>query len=109
VSTPVFLNEDFQNRSKFGYQSWEEALRRMGSKGYAEAKNKGDRFAADTDPGLMQWFGEQQGSSDVEVLIAMQKARRAYRRHAVSGAHRGARALDSHRRKARSRHPSSRT
>lgn len=35
VSAPVFLNEDFQNRSKFGYASWEEALRKMGSKGYA--------------------------------------------------------------------------
>lgn len=73
VSAPVFLNEDFQDRSKFGYASWEEALRRMGAKGYAQAKNKGDRFAADTDPGLMQWFADEQGSSDVEVLIAMQK------------------------------------
>lgn len=73
VSAPVFLNEDFQNRSKFGYASWEEALRKMGSKGYALAKNQGDRFSADTDPGLMTWFAEQQGASDVEVLIAMQK------------------------------------
>jgi len=73
VSAPVYLNETFQDRSKFGYASWEEALRKMGARGYAEAKNKGDRFSAGTDPGLMQWFAEQQGSSDVEVLIAMQK------------------------------------
>jgi 3-oxoadipate enol-lactonase len=73
VSAPVFLNQDFQDRSKFGHASWEEALRKMGSKGYALAKNQGDRFSADTDPGLMDWFAEQQGASDVEVLIAMQK------------------------------------
>lgn len=72
VSAPVFLNQDFQNRSKFGYSSWEEALRKMGAKGYALAKNQGDRFSADTDPGLMQWFADEQGASDVEVLIAMQ-------------------------------------
>jgi 3-oxoadipate enol-lactonase len=73
VSAPVFLNQDFQSRSRFGYGSWEEALRKMGSLGYARAKNKGDRFSADTDPGLMQWFADEQGKSDVEVLIAMQK------------------------------------
>jgi 3-oxoadipate enol-lactonase len=73
VSTPLYLDRDFQNRSKFGYSSWEEALRKMGAKGYAAAKNQGDRFSADTDPGLMAWFAEQQGASDVEVLIAMQK------------------------------------
>ena len=73
VSTPVFLDQDFQNRSCFGYPSWEEALRTMGSLGYAQAKNQGDRFASDTDPGLAQWFAEQQGQSDVEVLIAMHR------------------------------------
>lgn len=73
VSTPVFLNQDFQNRSCFGYPSWEEAMRALTPLGYALAKNKGDRFSADTDPALMQWFAEQQGASDVEVLIAMQR------------------------------------
>ena len=73
VSAPVFLNESFQDRSKFGYASWEEALRKLGAQGYARAKNKGDRFAADTDAGLMHWFADEQGKSDVEVLIAMQK------------------------------------
>jgi len=73
VSTPVFLNSDFQERSKFGYASWEEALRNMGAAGYAKAKNSGDRFAPGTDANLMQWFADGQGKSDVEVLIAMQK------------------------------------
>jgi 3-oxoadipate enol-lactonase len=73
ISTPTFLEKDYYSRSTFGYGSWEEALRTMGAKGYALAKNKSDRFSADTDPGLMTWFADEQGASDVEVLIAMQK------------------------------------
>lgn len=73
VSTPAFLNQDLVNRSRFGYASWEEALRKMGARGYAEAKNKSDRFAPGTDAGLAEWFADRQGRSDVEVLIAMQK------------------------------------
>ena len=72
ISAPVFLDDSFKNRSRFGYGSWEEALRKLGPQGYAEAKNRGDRFSPDTDPGLMQWFADEQGKSDVEVLIAMQ-------------------------------------
>lgn len=73
VSAPVFLNADFMERSKFGFDSWEEAMRTLGAKGYAAAKNKGDRFSADVDPGLTQWFADEQGNSDVEVMIAVQK------------------------------------
>jgi 3-oxoadipate enol-lactonase len=73
VSSPVFLNADFMERSKFGFETWEEAMRKLGAKGYALAKNKGDRFSRDTDTGLMQWFADEQGSSDVEVMIAVQK------------------------------------
>ncbi len=72
ISAPVFLDDSFKNRSRFGYGSWEEALRKLGPQGYAEAKNSGDRFSPDTDPGLMEWFADEQGKSDVEVLIAMQ-------------------------------------
>jgi 3-oxoadipate enol-lactonase len=73
ISSPVYLNADFMERSKFGFNSWEEALRKLGPKGYSLAKNKGDRFSGDADPGLMQWFAEEQGKSDIEVMIAVQK------------------------------------
>ena len=71
VSAPVFLNPAFMERSKFGFGSWEEAMRTLGAKGYCLAKNSGDRFSADTDPCLMEWFAEEQGKSDVEVMIAV--------------------------------------
>lgn len=73
VSAPVYLNRELIERSKFGHESWEDALRKLGAKGYARAKNTADRFPPGTDPGLMAWFAEEQGESDVEVLIAMQK------------------------------------
>ena len=46
--------------------------RKMGSKATRRPRTRRS-FSGDTDPGLMDWFAEQQGASDVEVLIAMQK------------------------------------
>lgn len=73
VSTPVYLDVTAKNRSTLGYRSQEDALRTLGARGYAQAKNTTDRFAPGTDPGLMAWFAEEQGKSDVEVMIATQK------------------------------------
>jgi len=73
ISVPMFRNEEVKTRACFGYASWEEALRKLGARGYAEAKNKADRFAPDTDPALTAWFSEEYGKSDVDVLIGMSK------------------------------------
>lgn len=53
-----------------GLSSREEALRKMGARGWAEASNAGRRFARDADPGMMNWFVDEMGDSDIEVLIA---------------------------------------
>jgi len=73
ISSRVKLNESSQERYKFGQNTWEDALKNLGPKAYSEAKNKSDRFAPDADPGLKQWFAEQQGSSRLESLIAVQR------------------------------------
>ncbi len=73
ISTPMFINDNLKARAKFGHSSWEEAMRKLGVLGYAKAKNSADRFPPDADPGLMEWFAEEQGKSDVEVLIAMSR------------------------------------
>ncbi len=73
ISSRVRLNQSSQERYRFGHSSWEEALVKLGAKGYSEAKNSSDRFAPGTDPGLTQWFAEQQGSSRVESLVAVQR------------------------------------
>jgi 3-oxoadipate enol-lactonase len=73
VCSPLYLSEGFRKRAAFGHESWEEALRKIGARGYADGRNAADRFAPDTDPELVRWYAEQQGSSDVEVMIAVQK------------------------------------
>jgi 3-oxoadipate enol-lactonase len=73
VSAPLFINEATRSRGNFGHDSGEAMLRKLGSRGYSLAKNTADRFPPGTDPGLMAWFAEEQGKSDVEVMIAMQK------------------------------------
>jgi len=73
ISARVFLNAESRSRYRFGHESWEAALKQLGAKGWAEAKNGSDRFAPDTDPGLKQWFADEQGKSDVAAMIAVQK------------------------------------
>jgi 3-oxoadipate enol-lactonase len=76
ISSRVKLNPSSQERYRFGHETWEEALVKLGSKAYSEAKNTADRFAPGTDPGLTSWFAEQQGRSRVESLVAAQRLAR---------------------------------
>lgn len=78
ISSRVRLNQSSQERYRFGHDSWEDALVKLGARAYAEAKNTADRFAPGTDPGLMTWFAEQQGSSRVEALVAVQRLARVF-------------------------------
>jgi 3-oxoadipate enol-lactonase len=73
VSAPMQLSQAAKTRGSFGHASQEAALRALGGQGYAQGKNTVDRFPPGTDPGLMAWFAEEQGKSDIEVMIAMQK------------------------------------
>ena len=70
ISCPVDLHGKDQKASSYGYASRSEALRKMGARGWAEASNAGRRFPADSDPGMMKWFVDEMGDSDVEVLVA---------------------------------------
>jgi len=70
VSSPVHLHGKDQKTSSYGHGSRAEALRKMGARGWAEASNAGRRFPADGDPGMMKWFVDEMGKSDVDVLIA---------------------------------------
>jgi len=70
VSSPVHLHGGDQKASTYGHASREEALRKMGARGWAEASNAGRRFAPDADPGMMKWLVDEMGASDVEVLVA---------------------------------------
>lgn len=70
VSSPVHLKGKDHKASTYGHASREEALRKMGPRGWAEASNAGRRFAKDADPGMMKWLVDEMGQSDLEVLVA---------------------------------------
>lgn len=76
ISSRVRLNQASQERYRFGQASWEDALKNLGPRAYSEAKNASDRFGPGTDPGLMAWFAQEQGSSRVESLVAVQRLAR---------------------------------
>ena len=70
VSSPMHLHGKDEKASTYGHASRAEALRKMGARGWAEASNSERRFPADADPGMMKWFVDEMGESDVEVLVS---------------------------------------
>jgi 3-oxoadipate enol-lactonase len=73
VAAPVLINKDTQRTFAFGHSTWQEALRTMGSRGWADAANSATRFPEGTDPGLLAWYADEMGKSRVEVLIRMSR------------------------------------
>jgi 3-oxoadipate enol-lactonase len=73
VAAPIIINQDTQKTFAFGHPTWQEALRKMGSRGWAHAANSATRFPEGTDPGLLEWYADEMGKSRVEVLIRMSK------------------------------------
>jgi 3-oxoadipate enol-lactonase len=73
VAAPLLINLDTQRAFAFGHPSWQDALRAMGSRQWAEAANSATRFPAGTDPGLLAWYADEMGKSPVEVLIRMSR------------------------------------
>ncbi len=71
VAAPIRINEDTQRAFAFGYPSWQEALRTLGARGWADAANSATRFPEGTDPGLLAWYADEMGKSRVDVLVRM--------------------------------------
>ena len=69
MTTPLTpgVNRNFS----FGYPSWEDALRNLGAREWSKAMNSATRFPPGTDPGLLDWYNEEVGKNDVEVMVAM--------------------------------------
>jgi 3-oxoadipate enol-lactonase len=73
VAAPVLINKDTQRTFAFGHPTWQDALRAMGSRGWADAANSATRFPEGTDPGLLAWYADEMGKSRVEVLERMSR------------------------------------
>jgi 3-oxoadipate enol-lactonase len=71
IAAPLYIHAQGQKTFAFGYSSWAEALRQLGSTGWSEKVNSTTRFPAETDPGLQRWYAEEMGKSRVEVLAAL--------------------------------------
>jgi 3-oxoadipate enol-lactonase len=73
VAAPLLINKDTQRTFAFDHPTWQDALRKMGSRKWAEAANAATRFPDGTDPGLLAWYADEMGKSAVEVLIRMSR------------------------------------
>ena len=73
VAAPILINPDTQKAFAFGHPTWQEALATMGSRGWADAANSATRFPLGTDPGLLKWYADEMGKSNVDVLIRMSR------------------------------------
>ena len=72
VSAPVYQNQKSQEAYAGGYPTREEALRTMGTRKWATAiYGAPNFFPAGTDPGMRQWYVEEIGKSDPEVLCGL--------------------------------------
>ena len=73
VAAPLLINQDTQRAFAFNHPTWQDALKQMGSRKWAEAANSATRFPDGTDPGLLAWYADEMGKSRVEVLIRMSR------------------------------------
>lgn len=74
IATPLRISADNQKMMALNYPTWQDALRGLGSQGWALAMNGDWRFPPGTHPGLQKWFADEMGKNDVESLIAMSRA-----------------------------------
>ena len=71
VATPLSIPEATKKAFSCGTASWQDALRKLGSQGWAAQVNSSTRFAEGTDPALIKWYEDEMGKSNVDVLIAL--------------------------------------
>lgn len=71
VSAPVSLHEKHQQTFAVGHASREDALRTMGARAWAAATNGTTRFPPGTDPRQLDWYADEMGRNDVEVMCAL--------------------------------------
>lgn len=71
VAAPVRVPPSTQEAFAFGMPSWQEAMRKLGSQAWSDKANAAARFPPGTDAGMLRWYADEMGKSDVEVLVAV--------------------------------------
>ena len=72
VAAPVYQNQASQDAFAAGYPSREEALRALGARKWAEqVYDKPQFFPAGSDRAMREWYFDQIGKNNVEVLCGL--------------------------------------
>ncbi len=71
VSAPVSLHEKHQQTFALGHASREDALRTLGARAWAAATNGKTRFPPEADPRMLDWYADEMGKNDVEVMCML--------------------------------------
>ena len=73
LAAPLVISEWTQKTFAFEYPTWQDALKSMGAKGWSARVNTATRFPPGTDQAFLDWYSEETGKSDTDVLIAMSR------------------------------------
>jgi 3-oxoadipate enol-lactonase len=71
LSAPLFINPGVEKTFSFGYSSWKEALKTLGSYEWGRKANSATRFPPGTDPDLLEWYARETGKNRVAAMVAM--------------------------------------
>lgn len=73
LAAPLSISPWTQQTFALDHPTWQDALRNMGARSWAAAVNTATRFPPGTDPKMLDWYADETGKSDVNVLIAMSR------------------------------------
>lgn len=71
VGAPPFISDHDKQSTTYGHSSRIEALQKMGTRAWVKASSSGRRFPPDVHPGMIEWFDDEMGRGDVDVLVTM--------------------------------------
>ena len=73
LAAPLSISPWTQQTFALNHSTWQDALRTLGSRAWSAAVNTATRFPPGTDPKMLDWYADETGKSDVNVLIAMSR------------------------------------
>jgi 3-oxoadipate enol-lactonase len=73
LAAPLSISPWTQKTFALDHPTWQDALRIMGSRAWSAAVGNATRFPPGSDPKMLEWYADETGKSDVNVLIAMSR------------------------------------
>jgi 3-oxoadipate enol-lactonase len=73
LAAPLSISPWTQKTFALDHPTWQDALRIVGSRGWPAAVGNATRFPPGSDQKMLEWYADETGRSDVNVLIAMSR------------------------------------